>query len=123
MEKEGKVSERKASPKKLYLADPGLFTILTERINLGAIVENLIYLTLAKMGNVRYHRSNGQEIDFVLNKQAFESKYKKEIVVEDLSALKFIRGYKGKTVVSENVEKKIERINVVPLWKFLLDNC
>lgn len=121
IEKEGKLSERKASPKKIYLADTGLFTVLTDRINLGAIVENLVYLTLARTKNVRYQRFNGQEVDFVFDKSAFESKFKKDITSEDLLAIKTLRGYKLKTVITEDVEGKKEGIALIPLWKFLLD--
>ncbi|UCH88055.1 MAG: ATP-binding protein [Thermoplasmata archaeon] len=122
VEKEGKVSERKASPKKIYLADTGLFTALTDKVNFGAKVENRVYLTLDGTVNVRYHRFNGQEVDFVFNKKAYESKYKNNITSEDISAIKTLRGYRSKTVVSENVERKMEGINIVPLWKFLLNN-
>ena len=121
IEKEGKLSERKASPKKIYLADTGLFTVLTDRINLGAIVENLVYLTIAKTKNVRYQRFNGQEVDFVFDKRAFESKFKKDITSEDLLAIKTLRGYKSKTVITEDIEGKKEGIDLVPLWKFLLE--
>lgn len=121
IEKEGKLSERKASPKKIYLADTGLFTVLTDRITLGAIVENLVYLTLARTKNVRFQRFNGQEVDFIFDKRAFESKFKKDITSEDLLAIKTLRGYKSKTVITEDVEGKKEGIDLVPLWRFLLD--
>jgi len=79
VERHGKISERKASPKKYYLSDTGLFPILTERINLGAIVENLVYITLMKSGTTRYYKKAGREIDFIQEKHAYESKYKSTI--------------------------------------------
>ena len=70
VEREGKISERKIAPKKLYLSDTGLFAVLTEQISLGAIVENAVYLQLRREGEVRYYRSSGVEIDFVRGKNA-----------------------------------------------------
>jgi predicted AAA+ superfamily ATPase len=122
IEREGKVSERKASPKKFYLADTGLFTILTDRINLGAIVENLVYLTLARRKNVRYQRFNGQEVDFVFDNKAFESKFKKVITSEDLKAINALKKKKKKTIITEDVDRTKEGIDLIPLWKFLLSN-
>jgi predicted AAA+ superfamily ATPase len=122
IEKEGKLSERKASPKKMYLADTGLFTVLTERINLGAMVENLVYLTLTRTENVRYLRRNGQEVDFVSGKNAIESKYKRHISSEDIIALKGLKGYRSKAVITDDFEGKKDGIDCIPLWKFLLSN-
>ena len=120
IEKEGKLSERKVSPKKLYLADTGLFTVLTENINVGARVENMVYLTLAKSGNVRYYRIGRDEVDFVLGKKVFESKYRNDIREEDIAPIKKLRGFESKVVVTEDREEVMEKITLVPLWRFLL---
>jgi uncharacterized protein len=122
IEKEGKLSERKASPKKLFLADTGLFTVLTENVNFGARVENMVYLTLAKLGNVRYYRTGHGEVDFVQGKRAVESKYKNEIRQEDIRAIKKLRGFQSRILVTENREGVMEGIELVPLWSFLLTN-
>ncbi len=119
VEKEGKVSERKLAPRKIYLADTGLFTILTENINLGAIVENLVFLNLLKKGPIRYYRHSGYEIDFILKDIAWEVKYKKMIRESDLNNIKKIKGLKSRIMITFDTEQEIENIKCRPLWKFL----
>ncbi len=138
VEREGKLPERKASARKLYLADTSLFTVLTENINLGAVVENLIYITLAKTSRVRYHRSNGKEIDFITDKSIVESKYKSDITQADMANLanlvnptktanqldkKGAKWLSSKTrqIITKDTQGEIEGIELIPLWKFLLD--
>jgi len=121
VERTGKFTERKISPKKMYLADTGLFSVLTERINLGAKVENCVFLTLAKAGTVRYSNIGQREVDFIHGNSAFESKYKHEISQKDLSAILHVSGMDSKTVVTESKEGNTTGVNLVPLWRFLLD--
>lgn len=121
IEKDGKLSERKVSPKKIYLADTGMFTILTEKINFGACVENLVYLQCAKSSVVRYYRNKGEEVDFILGKKAVESKYKSKISEDDISPIKKLRGFKSKIVVTKDYEEIINGVECIPLWKFLLN--
>jgi predicted AAA+ superfamily ATPase len=119
VEKHGKVSERKLAPRKIYLADTGLFTILTENINLGAIVENLVFLILLKKWQVRYYRHSGYEIDFITKDIAWEVKYKKVIKESDLNNIKKIKGPKSRIMITFDTEQEIENIKCLPLWKFL----
>ena len=120
VEREGKLSERKASPRKIYLADTGLFNILTEGVNIGAVVENSVYLALRDKGVVRYHRSSGLEVDFVSCGRAWESKYKKRIEEKDLAGLQSLRGAKEKTIITYDKEENKDGVNMLPLWKLLL---
>jgi predicted AAA+ superfamily ATPase len=120
VEKEGKVSERKASPRKVFLADTGLFSVLTEDINLGVIVENVVFLALMRTDRVRYHRRSGIEVDFVSRDIAWESKYKARITEKDLENIRALDGMKGKVVITRNTEGEEEDVKLVPLWKFLL---
>jgi predicted AAA+ superfamily ATPase len=120
IEKEGKISERKASPRKIYLADTGLFSVLTENVNLGSMVENLVYLSLKKRGVVRYNRTSGWEVDFVLGKKAWEVKYKDMIQEKDLLGIKNLKNKKSRYVVTRKKEGEVEDIKLEPLWKFLL---
>ncbi len=118
-EKEGKLSERKASPKKMYLADTGLFSILTEGVNLGAMVENAVYLALMRTGRVRYHLASGREVDFIARNTAWESKYKTRITEKDLVNLKGLKGPTKKVVITRDVEGREDGIDLLPLWRFL----
>ena len=122
VEKEGKVSERKGNPKKIYLADTGLFQVLTENINLGSLVENLVLLTIRNDGEPRYHRFNGYEVDFVRGRDAWEPKYRSIIKEEDLEAIFRLRTFKHRTIITKDVEGKRGGVDLVPLWKFLLRN-
>lgn len=122
VEKEGKMSERKASPRKIYLADNGLFGVLTEKVNYGALVENLVFLTLIGGGPVRYYRSSGSEVDFVRGKEAWEVKYKSTIEEKDLAGLKSLKGFKSRTMVTKDQDGEVEGVKLMPLWRFLLEN-
>ncbi len=60
---------------KFYFADTGLLQVIGQ-VSSGQVFENAVANQLARLGEVQYHqRSNGSEIDFVLNRQlAFEVK-------------------------------------------------
>lgn len=120
IEREGKLSERKASPAKVYLADTGLFQVLTEDINMGAVVENLVLLAIRADRVPRYHRSNGCEVDFVWGNEAWESKYKSIVGPDDLGPMLRLGAYMQRIVVTKDVEGTRGGIRLVPLWKFLL---
>ncbi len=120
VEKEGKISERKASPRKIYLADTGLFSVLTENINLGALAENLVYLTLRKSGPLRYYRSSGREIDFIRKKEAWEVKYKSDLDEKNFANIKSVKGLKSRVIITKDNEGKKQNIELLPLWKMLL---
>lgn len=122
VEKEGKMSERKASPRKIYLADNGLFGVLTEKVNYGTLVENMVFLTLRRKANVRYHRSSGSEVDFVRGKTAWEVKYKSDVEEKDLAGLKRLRGFKSRTMVTKDRDGEVDGVMLVPLWRFLLES-
>ncbi len=118
-ERQGKVSERKASPKKMYLADTGLFSILTEGVNLGVMVENAVYLALMRTGRVRYHLASGREVDFISRNTAWESKYMTRITEKELANLKGLKRPTKKVVITRDVEGREDGIDLVPLWRFL----
>ena len=120
-EREGKVSERKISPKKMYLADTGLFSILTEGVNLGAMVENAVYLALMRTGRVRYNLASGREVDFISRNVAWESKYKSNISEADLVNLKGLKRPTKKIVITRDLEGRQEGIDLLPLWRFMMN--
>lgn len=119
VERDGKFNERNVAPKKLYVADTGLFSVLTERTNLGAKVENTVFLTLSRSGAVRYSNQSGEEVDFIQGRDACEVKFKREIEEKDMANIKDLRGMKSKTIVTESVDEVRDGIGLVPLWKFL----
>ncbi len=120
VEREGKVSERKASPRKFYLSDTGFFLTLTDKINTGAMVENSVFLNLLRRKKkVRYLRESGKEIDFVVEKELWESKYRDDIEKEDVQFLLSLKGYGKKAVITKKKEDRMESAELIPLWKFL----
>ena len=121
VEKDGKASERKASPRKIYIADNGLLNVLTEHVNTGARAENLAYLTLRKRGTVRYHRDSGNEVDFVMGGSAWEVKYRDSVESQDLKGLASLRKCKARTVITRNREGEMDGVELLPMWKFLRD--
>jgi predicted AAA+ superfamily ATPase len=120
IEKEGKLSERKGSPAKVYLADTGLFQVLTENVNLGAMAENLVLLSIRGDRPPRYHRSNGLEVDFVRGREAWESKYKSVVDEDDLCPMLRLKKFKHRFVITKDSEGTRGGIHLVPLWRFLL---
>jgi uncharacterized protein len=72
--------------KKLYFADNGLLTALGCSAS-GSLLENSVANQLARRGELNYYaKRNGQEIDFILNKEiAFE--VKETPVAQDFKAL------------------------------------
>ena len=121
VEKDGKASERKASPRKIYIADNGLLNVLTEHVNTGARAENLVYLTLKDRGTIRYHRSSGLEVDFVHDKTAWEVKYKDTVDVQDMKSMEALRKYKTRLILTRTREETVNGMELRPMWKFLLD--
>jgi predicted AAA+ superfamily ATPase len=119
IERQGKVSERKASPKKIYLADTGLFSILTENVNLGSMVENAVYLALLRKDKVRYHFASGREVDFLSRGVAWESNYKTRLTDKDLGNIKRLRRPNRRVVVTKDAEGMEEGVELLPLWRFL----
>lgn len=121
IEKEGKISDRKVSMKKIYLTDNGMARVIAPGLNMGALVENLVFNELRKRYKPRYLFKDGKEIDFVFDEYAVEVKYRDRISKEDLKVLKRARGYKKKVVITKNVNGEIEGIRLIPLYMFLLD--
>lgn len=122
VEREGKFNERQVAPRKLYVADTGLFSALTEHSNLGAKVENAVFLTLSRSGGVQYSNQGGAEVDFIHEKNAYEVKFKREIDEKNMRNIRNLRGMKTKTIVTESVDEIRDGVRLVPLWKFLREH-
>ncbi|MCU0799978.1 MAG: ATP-binding protein [Candidatus Thermoplasmatota archaeon] len=84
IEKDGTPSQRKRSPKKVYIADQGILTIIGNVFEKGPRAENLVYLHLRDLGDVRYIEEQGKEIDFLVNNFRVEVKYRDHITLDDL---------------------------------------
>jgi len=121
VEREGKISERKVSPKKVYFTDNGMVRVLSPNLNLGALVENLVFNELRKTSEPRYLIERGREIDFVFGDTAVEVKYKDDISDKDLEPLLKTKRYSEKIMITKCRKEVIKGIRLVPLYRFLLE--
>ena len=120
-EKEGKVSERKAAPRKIYLSDTGFFAVLTENVNRGAVMENLAYLALRNKGVVRYQRTGGREVDFIVGHSAWESKYRDNITEKDAENILAIKDVKKRILITKSRKGEVNGVELRPLWELLFE--
>jgi predicted AAA+ superfamily ATPase len=122
VEKDGKLSERKAAPRKIYIADNGIANVLTPTVNIGSLVENLVFNILNLKTEVRYNIVGTKEIDFVTKDSIYEVKYKEQIDPDEFKHLHNLPGKKKKIVITYNLEKKKDDIEFIPLYKFILEH-
>ncbi|BCS94158.1 ATP-binding protein [Metallosphaera javensis (ex Sakai et al. 2022)] len=112
------------SPKKLYLVDPGIISLVLLDRSMGRIMENLVALHLARRKiKLQYYREEGKEVDFVTPDSFIQVTYangKDEIPEREIENLKSVRG-KRKILVTWDYEDEIDGIKLIPLWKFLLE--
>lgn len=125
------------SPKKIYLFDTGLKTLLTGAEDLGFKAENAVFMQFVRKGlNLGYFAESEKELDFVLgnnqNPRPIESKYVEDLSMTDrrLSGLTlFLKKYpqtKEACVITKNIDR-IEyfrgvTVKLIPLWQYLLEN-
>jgi predicted AAA+ superfamily ATPase len=106
------LNERIFSPKKVYMTDVGIKTVLTGYRDKGSLAENLVFLKLDKEEDkeIFYYHEGSREIDFVYGRTAVEVKYKDNLDERDL-----------KPLVTSRFKKKI-LITKVPITQKGLDN-
>ena len=123
------------APKKIYLLDTGLKTLLTGERDLGFKAENAVFAHFLRTGQkVGYFAESQRELDFVTgayqNPLPVEVKYVEDLRADDerLLGLKlFLKRFpdvKKAEIVTKSVARK-ERfrdreIEMIPLWQFLL---
>ncbi len=112
------LNERIYSPRKVYFNDTGIRTMLTGFKDIGSFAENLVYLRLAKEGDVTYYHEGSSEIDFILEGSAFEVKYKKNVPEDELRALK-VSDFKRKVLISLK-DQRYDDISDMSLLDMLL---
>ncbi len=97
-----------------------MFKVLQERTDLGALIENLVFLNLDEGRKVNYHKDNLGEIDFITDGIGIEVKYKDILEENDLRSLKDKRGLKKRIVVTRSTDHSPDQtVEAIPLWKFL----
>ncbi|SLM33051.1 ATPase (AAA+ superfamily)-like [Desulfamplus magnetovallimortis] len=134
------LSRANTNPKKIYCIDHALVTSISSGIllNAGHLLENLVFIALRRITpDIFYYKTKtGREVDFIAGRQG-ESRMivqvcesmanpetrKRETtaLIEGMTELNLSQG----TIVTRNEEEQIEVesgiINVLPVWRFLLN--
>lgn len=129
-------TEKVYAPKKIYLMDTGVKTLLTGPGDRGFKAENIIFrhLLQKKVEDMGYFAEHQKEIDFIVGRHkkpyVLEVKYVSNLEWQDkrLSGLKlFFKNHpevkKGIIVTKDKEERFRDNgvdIEMIPLWKFLL---
>jgi hypothetical protein len=117
----GKVSESMAAPKKVYASDTGIVHVLSPTVNLGSLVENCVFNALRRhASDIAYGQARGKEVDFVLPGACYEVKYSDKVSKDDVGHLGDMRANQ-RIVITRNQSGKIDGIELVPFWRFLME--
>ena len=127
-----KVKLRIQHPKKIYFVDTAFLTFLSVKFSedIGRLMGNAVFIELMRRGReVNYAFGENWEVDFVLPEEEtlIQVSYDvsgPETMERELKALKKAKrtfGWKNAKLITWDVEKKVDGIEVVPLWRFLLD--
>ena len=134
------LSRSNTNPKKIYCIDHALVNSTSSGIlrNTGHLLENLVFIALRRISaEIFYYRTkNGNEVDFIVQMsdrsrsliQVCETladvKTRKRETVALTEAMNE-QGLDAGIIVSRNEEEQIvldgKTIEVVPIWKFLLN--
>jgi len=131
---------RMINPAKIYTIDTGLLNAMTFRhsYHYGQLLETMVFLQLRREGyEVEYvHTKDGHEVDFHarnpisgetdLIQVCWEMSDKKtfERELQGLRSAMDEWSLSSGTIVTWDDETTLEdRINVVPIWKWLIENC
>lgn len=131
--------KRKTNPKKIYIIDSGYPTALGYEFSISKAMENTVFLHLRRMRGKggkedvfywkEYGKSEGSEVDFVIAENFVPKELIQVTYAEDRIDEREIRALKkaekelnpGKmTIITWNYYGKIDNIQAVPLWLWLL---
>jgi len=134
------LTRRNSNPKKVYCIDHALVTSVSSGIlvNSGHLLENLAFTALRRLyREIYYYRTkSGREVDFILPGRKGErllvqvceslaepQTRKREVTT--LSEAMAELGLNSGTIVTRNDDERIETgrgtIEVIPMWRFLID--
>ncbi|AFL95203.1 putative ATPase 3 [Thermococcus cleftensis] len=127
-----KVRLRIQHPKKIYFVDTSFTTFLSVRFseNFGRLMENAVFIELLRRGGeVNYALGKGWEVDFVLPEEETLIQVSYDVsnpgtLDREVKALKKAMrefGWKNAKLITWEREGKIDGIEVIPLWRFLLE--
>ena len=127
-----KVKLKIQHPKKIYFVDTAFLTFLSVKFseNIGRLMENAVFIELLRRGKeVNYALGENWEVDFVLPEEETLIQVSYDVssprtMERELKALRKAKrffGWENAKLITWDVEKKVDGIEVVPLWRFLLD--
>jgi predicted AAA+ superfamily ATPase len=129
---------RRVNPQKIYVIDPGLLGAMSFRMtgDQGAILENLVFLHFRRRGvHLEYYLTgDGIEIDFVVAPDVQKERQliqvcwdisnpetKRREVTALLKGMKELGLKRGTIVTWLDEDLSDERVQILPAWKWLLD--
>ncbi|WP_456367079.1 ATP-binding protein [Thermococcus sp.] len=129
-----KVKLRIQHPKKVYFVDSSFLTFLSIKFgeNFGRLMENTVFIELLRRGKeVNYATGDSWGVDFVLpdEETLIQVSYdvsNPETMERELKALKKAKRlfrWEEAVLITWDTEKKVDGIEIVPLWRFLLEGC
>jgi hypothetical protein len=127
-----KVRLRIQHPKRIYFVDTAFLTFLSVKFsdNIGRLMENAVFIELMRRGReVNYAFGENWEVDFVLPEKETLIQVSYDVsrpgtLERELKALrkaKRLFGWKNAKLITWDIEKKTDGIEIIPLWRFLLD--
>jgi len=133
-------SRSNANPKKIYCVDHAMVASVSSRIlvNSGHLLENILFMALRRKNyDLYYYRTNGaHEVDFLVQKedrnmmliQVCETLKNPATRQRELSALQHAMkelGVSESILVTRDEQEEVSGpsgvINIIPVWKFLLE--
>ena len=125
------VKEENRNPKKLFIVDNGFNYIFNTSFSpdYSKLYENLVFLHLRRKYQEIYYFKEKQEVDFFVpqDKLLINVSYKinnEKTLKREINALKEAMEklkIKESFLITNEIEKEIENIKIIPLWKFLLN--
>jgi predicted AAA+ superfamily ATPase len=134
------LSRANVNPKKIYCVDHALVTSISSGIlvNSGHLLENLVFMALRRSTpDIFYYKTkSGREVDFIAGRQASSRmlvqvcesmadqrtrKRETNALAEAMTELNLTQGIIVTRTEEEQIQVDFGTIDVVPVWRFLLD--
>ncbi|WP_297458848.1 ATP-binding protein [Thermococcus sp.] len=127
-----KVKLKLQHPKKVYFVDSSFITFLSIKFseNFGRLMENTVFIELLRRSKeLNYALGDNWEVDFVIPEEEtlIQVSYdvsNPETMERELKALKKAKRifhWEKSVLITWDLEKRVDGIEIVPLWKFLLE--
>ena len=125
---------QQVNPSKTYCIDTGIRNAVALQFSkdTGRLAENIIYIELQRRNKEIFYWHNKHEVDFIIKEKnnkltAININYTDKINEREIKGLlEFKKEHKSKIkdllILSKNLEEKKDGINIIPLWKWLINS-